>query len=63
MKPVDARKEVNSEAVWHNLYGVNLENTFGKQTFKVSDSHEGNTMRRIMGNSLAIIIHSSLQIR
>jgi hypothetical protein len=29
MKPVDARKEDNSDAVWHNLYGVNLEKTFG----------------------------------
>jgi hypothetical protein len=37
--PVDARcQKRNSEAVWYNLYGVNLEKTFGKQKFKVCDS-------------------------
>jgi hypothetical protein len=32
MKPVDARKEDNSEAVWYNLYGAYAEETFGKQS-------------------------------
>jgi hypothetical protein len=38
MKPINAIKEDNSEAVWYNLYGENLEKTFGKQKFKVGES-------------------------
>jgi hypothetical protein len=38
MKPIDARKKENEEVVWYNLYGANLEKTFGKQKFKVGES-------------------------
>jgi hypothetical protein len=38
MKPVDARKKENSEAVWYNLYGAYVEETFGKQKYRVGDS-------------------------
>jgi hypothetical protein len=38
MKPIDARKKENEEVDWYNLYGANLEKTFGKQKFKVGES-------------------------
>jgi hypothetical protein len=38
MKPIDARKKENEEVVWYNLYGANLEKTFGKHKFKVGES-------------------------
>ena len=38
MKPTDARKEVNEEIVWFNLYGAHLANTFDPPKFKVGDS-------------------------
>jgi hypothetical protein len=38
MKPVDARKEENSEAVCYNLCGSYVEETFGKQKYRVGES-------------------------
>jgi hypothetical protein len=38
MKPIDARKKENAEVLRYNLYGANLEKTFGKQKFKVGES-------------------------
>ncbi len=38
MKPIDARKDENSETVWYNLYGAFLSNEFGQPRFKVGSN-------------------------
>ena len=49
MKPIDARKDKNEEAVWYNLYGAHLQETFGKQKFKVGDSVRITKYKTIFG--------------
>jgi hypothetical protein len=44
MKPVDARKE---EAVWYNLYGAYVEETFGKHKYRVGDAVRINKYKSI----------------
>jgi len=38
MKPINARKEENSELVWNNLYGAFVTHDFGSPKFKVNQT-------------------------
>jgi len=38
MKPINARKEINEEIVWNNLYGAFVTHDFGEPKFKVGQN-------------------------